>query len=164
MFARYILFLIATFVCSSVFASENSVERSLLDALVCKGNPENVVYGLVEKKNNFKVGYAAYGFGEGTSYKAIVILSKPISVASATTDAVISETENSNFDFSAFTYSKFKGDYKQVVSLLHLIPSKNSESALGKYVSNLSGCPNSIALTPLENGEFLLGCGWHNGC
>lgn len=149
---------------SYAFASESTMEKSLLNALICKGDPANAVYNLVDQNNNFKSGYAAYGFGEGTSYKAIVILNKPLIIGSATTEAVISETENSNFDFNAFTYAKFKGDYKKIVVLLKLFPAKNSESAMGHYVSNSSGCPNAIALTPLENGEFLLGCGWHNGC
>lgn len=164
MIAKSCLFLIATLLHFSACASENPVEKSLRDALVCKGAPEKAVYDLIEKKNNFQAGYAAYGFGEGTSYKAIAILNKPIVIASATTYAVISETDNSHFYFGAFTYSKFSGDYKKAVALLRLVPAKDPKTALGKYVSNQSACPSSIALTPLENGEFLLGCGWHNGC
>lgn len=29
--------------------------------------------------------------------------------------------------------------------------------------AGLACCPMKIALTPLENGTFLLGCGWCNG-
>lgn len=164
MSAKSCFFLVAALLHFSTYASENPVEKTLRDALVCKGAPEKAVYDLVEKNNNFQAGYAASAFGEGTSYKAIVILNKPIVIASATTYAVISETDNSHFDFGAFTYSKFSGDYRKVLALLRLVPAKTPKTALGKYVSNQSACPNSILLTPLANGEFLLGCGWHNGC
>ncbi|MBT1442911.1 hypothetical protein KJI95_00010 [Shewanella sp. JM162201] len=164
MAARISTFLFVVFYSAFASANETQIQKNLLDALVCKGKPESVVYDLVEKKTNFKNGYAAYGFGEGTAYKAMVILQEPINIGDAKAEAIVSETENSYFDFSAFTYAKFSGDYQKIVNLFSLVPSNSAGSAFGKYVSNISGCPKTIALTPLSNGQFLLGCGWHNGC
>lgn len=148
-------------------SADADVIRRLTDGLLCKGDPAQAVYSLVDAGNNFKKGYAAYGFGEGTSYKAIAILDAPLQMGGAVTSAVISETENSNADFNAFTYARFKGDYKKVVSLLKLQPEKAGvEASFGKYVSRqapASGCPPTVILTPGKEGEFLLGCGWCNG-
>ncbi|NQD38582.1 hypothetical protein HPT27_16280 [Permianibacter sp. IMCC34836] len=165
-FLKFSVIVSLQFISAVAIANDkDGAHRNLADAIICKGDPAQAVYELVEKGNNFDAGYAAYGFGEGTSYKAVAILKEPLKIGEATTSAVISETENSNFDFGAFTYAQFKGDYKKMVKLLKLqeiIPYTNE--SLGKFVSNPTGCPNTIALTPLENGEFLLGCGWHNGC
>lgn len=143
------------------------VRKNLIDALVCKAKSAETVYDLVQKGSNFKLGYAAYGFGEGTGYKAVVMLNEPLTLYGATAFAIVAETENSYFDFSAFTYGKFKGDFKQAVKALNLQPaSPFTEKSLGKFVSEQpvnSKCPETIALTPIENGYFLLGCGWCNG-
>jgi hypothetical protein len=126
--------------------------------------PEDAVYSLVDKGENFKHGFAAYGFGEETSYRAIVILNDPLIIGSAFTYAVVSETENSNYNFGAFTYAQFKGDYQEAITLLSLVKNKDSDGSMGEFVSNPKICPKTIALTPLEKGEYLLGCGWYNGC
>lgn len=149
----------------AVANDKDDIHRSLADAIVCKGDPVQAVYALVQNGSNFNAGYATYGFGDGTSYKAVVILKEPLKLGEATAIAVISETDPSNFDFNAFTYAKFKGDYLKMVKTLKLQEAAPfTNESLGKFISNPSGCPNTIALTPLENGEFLLGCGWHNGC
>lgn len=152
----------------NVMAVESAVvHKSLTDAIMCKAKPAEAVDELVQKGDNFQSGYAAYGFGEGTGYKAVVILHEPLSFYGSTTTAVISEAESSYFDFSAFTYGKFKGDYKQVVKALNLQAANPfTEQSLGKFVSQQPTqhhCPATIALTPVENGYFLLGCGWCNG-
>lgn len=146
---------------------EDSVHRTLSDALVCKGKPEHAVYDLVRSRSNFAAGYASAEFGEGTSEKAVVILRRPLRIGAATASVVISEVENSNFDFAAFTYALFDGDYKKVVSDLKLQPAQpfNNES-LGRFVSQQpreAECPPTITLTPQDGSHFLLGCGWCNG-
>ncbi len=165
---RGVCFLPILFLAANVMATEiEAVHKSLTNAVICKAKPAEAVYELVQKGNNFKLGYAAYGFGEGTGYKAVAILNEPLSFHGSTTFAIVSETENSYFDFSAFTYGKFKGDYKQVVKALNLQPaSPFTAESLGKFVSEQptnNKCPETIALTPIENGYFLLGCGWCNG-
>lgn len=149
-------------------ASEvNSVQQNLADAILCKSKPAEAVFDLVNKGNNFNSGYAAYGFGDGTGYKAVAILKEPIKLYGATTFAVVSESEHSYFNFSAFTYGKFKGDYTSVVKALKLQPTQSfTYESLGKFVSQQpesNHCPATIALTPMEDGYFLLGCGWCNG-
>ena len=148
-------------------AGEQNIHRVLLDALICKGNPADAVYNLVRGGSNFEAGYATHGFGEGTSYKAVVILRKPLNIAGAKAFAVVSETENSNFEFNAFTYASFEGDYLQVVQALKLKATEPfNNSSLGRFVSQqppLSQCPPTVTLTPVDKKHFLLGCGWCNG-
>lgn len=160
---RVLLIIAASFLCQPSLA-DSSVNQLLIDAIRCKGRPEGAVHNLIKSGENFKHGYAAYGFGEETSYRAIVILESPLKVGSATSYAVISELENSNYNFAAYTYARFKGDYREAVSNLKLIKNTNKESSMGEFVSNPKFCPQTILLTPMENGEFLLGCGWPNGC
>lgn len=144
-----------------------SLHQSLADAIVCKSKLADAVSDLVKKGSDFKLGYAAYGFGEGTGYKALVILNEPLVLYSATASAVVSETEHSYFNFSAFTYAQFKGDYRQVVKALNLqAVNPMTETSLGKFVSRQpsgNSCPETISLTPTDEGRFLLGCGWCNG-
>ena len=145
-----------------------TVEKSLTEALQCKGKPADAVYDLVERGSDFQQGYSAMGFGEGTGYAAVAILKTPLKVGAAETSAVISQTENAYSDFAAFTYAEFKGDYKQIVKLLKLFPPQaTAEFKMGEYVSIEPGaetsCPPTVLLTPLEGGTFLLGCGWCNG-
>lgn len=151
----------------AAFSADATIVKNLTDALTCKGDPAQAVYSLVDSGSKFDKGFAAYGFGEGTSYRAVVILDSSIRIAGSETMAVISETENSHADFGGFTYARFKGDFRTVVNALKLQPEKaGAEFTLGKFVSrpaSTTQCPPTIVLTPTENGEFLLGCGWCNG-
>jgi hypothetical protein len=166
--SKVINIFIILFLASNAQANEiETITKNLSNAIVCKSNPANAVYELVQKGSNFKLGYSAYGFGEGTGYKAVAILNEPLALYGSTTFAVISETESSYFNFAAFTYGKFEGDYTQIVKALNLKPaSPFTEESLGQFVSNQpesNSCPKTIVLTPMENGYFLLGCGWCNG-
>ncbi|MBK6435824.1 MAG: hypothetical protein IPF83_08145 [Rhodanobacteraceae bacterium] len=154
----------------TAISANADVTKQLSEALLwARGDPAEAVYALVEAGNNFKNGYAAYGFGEGASYRAIVILDSPLKVGDATATAVISETENSNLDFGAFTYAKFTGDYRKIVTLLKLQPEESGvEFSMGKFVSRQqpsNRCPPIVVLTPSDEApdQFLLGCGWCNG-
>ncbi|MES2299729.1 MAG: hypothetical protein V4582_22005 [Pseudomonadota bacterium] len=143
------------------------VSRRLADALVCKGDAAEAVYGLVDRGSDFNAGYAAHGFGEGTSYRAVAVLRDALVVAGAKANAVVSEMENSNPDFRAFTYAQFDGDYRQAVKLLKLQEAKPfNDASIGRYVSQqpkATTCPQTIGLTPIDDKHFLLGCGWCNG-
>ena len=55
-----------------------------------------------------------------------------------------------NYDkkfLGALVKSKDKGDYQRAM------PAQNADDV----------CPLTIELKPLEDGQFLLGCGWCNG-
>ncbi len=148
-------------------AGEQDIHRLLSDALVCKGDPAEAVYGLVQHGSDFGSGYAAHGFGDGTSYKAVAILHKPLQLAGAKTSAVVSETENSHPEFRAFTYARFKGNYRHAVKALKLQAAEPfTDISLGRFVSKQSSpaeCPPTVTLTPVDEKHFLLGCGWCNG-
>jgi hypothetical protein len=150
-----------------VQAGSNNLLRSLSDALVCKGKPATVIQDLVTQGSDFKRGYATFSFGEGTSHKAIVILQKPLFLVGAKASAVVSESESSHFDFSAFIYARFEGDYLKAVRDLHLIQTEPfGETSLGRFVSqqhSAGQCLPTITLTPISDKQFLLGCGWCNG-
>jgi len=163
-----IIFLLALFLTLKAHAFETiSIHKALADAIICTEGSADTVSNIAQKGGNFKLGYAAYGFGDGTSYKAVVILNEPLTIHGSTALAVVSEAEPSYFDFSAFSYAKFKGDYTQVVKALNLQPTKSfTEASIGKYVSiqpSPDTCPKTIALTPIDDEHFLLGCGWCNG-
>lgn len=168
MIPRSLYFFALLFSAVDIQATElEVVHQNLADAIECKSKPAEAVFDLVKKGSDFKLGYAAYGFGEGTGYKTVVVLNEPLVLYGATTSAVVSETEHSYFNFSAFTYAQFKGDYRLVVKALNLQPTKKmTETSLGMFVSRqpvANECPETITLTPTENGQFLLGCGWCNG-
>ncbi|MDI1278795.1 hypothetical protein [Methylobacter sp.] len=150
-----------------VRAGEQDIHRMLSDALVCKGNPAETVYGLVQRGSDFEAGYAAHGFGDGTSYRAVAVLRKPLDFVGAQASAVMSETENSQFDFRAFTYARFEGDYRHAVKVLKLQAAEPfTDTSLGRFVSRQpspSQCPPTVTLTPVDDKHFLLGCGWCNG-
>ena len=96
----------------------------------------------------------------------------PLEIAGAKTSAALLTFAQSE-DFGAFVYGRFRGDYRQAVSALKLAPTAKKDGLrLGQFTRALAVdaagrpdkvCPMTIALTPLENGTFLLGCGWCNG-
>lgn len=136
---------------------------ALADAVVCKGEPADAVQNLVTEGGNHSADYAAGGFGEGTSYRSVVILGEAVALGGSTARTFVSETESSNFEFFAFTYGQFSGDHLAAVKMLSLLPSTDKE--LGHFervIEDGETCPRTIRLTPVEGG-FLLGCGWCNG-
>lgn len=144
-------------------ALASDFSAALADALVCKGEPENAVQKLVVAGGTVTADYAAAGFGEGTSYKAVVVLKKPLELGGAKAHTFVSETESSNFEFSAFTFGQFSGDHQKIVKILGLLPSKQKEFGhFERAIKDGTACPKTITLTPEEDG-FLLGCGWCNG-
>jgi hypothetical protein len=55
-------------------ADIGAIHKKLSNALLCKAKPVDAVRDLVDKGSDFKLGYAASGFGEGMGYRAIVVL------------------------------------------------------------------------------------------
>lgn len=155
------------FAAAPVVAADPPVNQVLTDALLCKGDPAQAIFDLESQGSNVAKGIAVHGFGDALMKKTVMILSTPLRVGSATADAVVAEPEASHFDFGAFTYARFTGDAQAVVALLNLQPAKSKDSQkLGKFVSRqapAASCPRTVVLTPVEGGQFLLGCGWCNG-
>jgi hypothetical protein len=151
----------------SASAADLSIAQVLTEALLCKGDPAKAVFDLERQGSDFSKGVAVHGFGDGAGHKTVVILASPLRIGSATAYAVVAETEASYFDFGAFTYALFTGDARAAVALLKLEPAKSKDSLrLGAFVSRqapAASCPRTVALTPVEGGKFLLGCGWCNG-
>lgn len=144
-------------------AIASDYRTALADAVVCKGEAVSAVQDLVASGGTYASDYAAAGFGEGTSYKAVVILKNPLVIGGSKARTFVSETESTNFEFSAYTFGQFSGDYRAVVKMLGLLPSKEKECGhFERAISDGTVCPPTIALTP-EEGGFLLGCGWCNG-
>lgn len=158
--------------------TEAEVHRKLESAIVCTSDPIQTVHTIVDSGSSFEAGYASYGFGDGVGYKSVVILNNPIIIAGSKAIAVVAETENSYFDFNGIVYARFAGDYKNAIARLKLKPVvKKADEGKGnerrviyerRLKINIEGqsektCPMVITLTPLENKEFLLGCGWCNG-
>lgn len=157
----------------SAGAAEPTPQARLADAILCKGDPLDAVSKLAASgSSQFDRGFAAATFGEEMDEWDVVILKSPLEIAGAKTSAVL-RTFSQSEDFGALVYGRFRGDYRQAVKALKLAPTaKKDGPRLGKFTRamavDLDGhpdkvCPMTIALTPLEDGTFLLGCGWCNG-
>ena len=75
--------------------------------------------------------------------------------------AVVWSLDPNYFEFNANLFAEFAGEYKAVVKLLKLEPTKNvDESSMARFVSiqaSENACPETIVLTPQENGKFFAG-------
>lgn len=150
----------------------NEIQDSLKKAITCGVDPLGIVYGIVKSGSNFKKGYSAMDFGEESDYTAVVTLENPIEFSGAKGNFVMASGGVTRYsDFGGFVFTKFSGDYKNVVAELNLLETTGEEKKSGKYARKLKIdsdgkvydlCPMTIYLTPLEGKEFLLGCGWCN--
>jgi len=170
-------FLLAIAVTTVVIAPGHAVEPDVRDtlrgAITCTGNPLAQVRGLVDGGSNFTKGYAVTQFGEGIDHTAVVIVRTPIQIAGATSDTVFATGEPQHEGFAGLVYARFTGDAQRVVRELRLAaPAAGTDVAIGKYERRLTvavdgeknpRCPMTIALTPVSDREFLLGCGWCPG-
>jgi hypothetical protein len=154
-------------------AAEPTPQARLTDALLCKRDPLDVVHGMAENgSSHFDQGYAATTIGEEMDEMVVVILRAPLEIAGATTSTVVGSLSQTE-DFGGIVYATFRGDYKKAVAALKLSPTAAKEGTrLGHFTRatgvDLEGhpekiCPMTIALTPRDDGTFLLGCGWCNG-
>lgn len=153
--------------------AEPTPQALLTDALLCKGDPFAAVRKMAESESShFDRGFAATTFGEEMDEMSVVILRSPLEIGGARTSAVLLTLAQGE-DFGALVYGRFQGDYRKAASALKLAPTARKDGLrLGHFTRampvNTEGqpdkvCPMTIALTPLENGTFLLGCGWCNG-
>ena len=154
-------------------AAEPTPQALLTDALLCKKDPLAIVRKMAASgSSQFDRGFAATTFGEEMDEMDVVILRSPLEIAGARTSAVLLTFAQSE-DFGALVYGRFRGDYRKVVAALKLSPTAKKDGLrLGHFTKAMAVgvdgqpdkvCPMTIALTPLEAGTFLLGCGWCNG-
>ena len=154
-------------------AAEPTPQARLADAILCKKDPLEIVGKMAENgAAHFDQGFAAATFGEEMDEMDVVILRSPLEIAGAQTSAILRSFAQSE-DFGGIVYGRFRGDYRKAVSALKLVPTKKVDGLrLGHFTKamavSLDGqpekiCPMTIALTPLEDGTFYLGCGWCNG-
>jgi hypothetical protein len=150
-------------------AAEPTPQARLTDALLCKGDPLATVRGMAAVgSSHFDQGFAAATFGEEMDELSVVILKSPLEIGGAKTSAVLMSFAQSE-DFGALVYGRFQGDYHKAVAALKLAPTPKKDGVrLGQFTHAMKSqpgevCPMTIALTPLEDGTFLLGCGWCNG-
>ena len=154
-------------------AAEPTPQALLTDAILCKGDPLATVRRMAASgSSSFDRGFAAATFGEEMDEMDVVILRSPLEIAGARTSAVLLTFSQSE-DFGALVYGRFRGDYHQAVSALKLaLTAKKDGLRLGQFTRAMTVgadghpdkvCPMTIALTPMEDGTFLLGCGWCNG-
>jgi hypothetical protein len=154
-------------------AAEPTPQAQLTDAILCMGDPLAVVRKMAASgSSSFDRGFAAATFGEEMDEMDVIILRSPLEIAAARTSAILLTFAQSE-DFGALVYGRFRGDYKQAVKDLKLTPTAKKDGLrLGQFTRAMAVgadgrpdkvCPMTIALTPLEDGTFLLGCGWCNG-
>lgn len=154
-------------------AAEPDVRDTLRGAITCNGNPLAQVRGLADRGSSFPNGYAVTQFGDGVEQTALVIVQRPVEIAGATTDTVFASADPREEGFAGLVYGRFKGDAQRVIRELRLSPPRpGADDAIGKYERRLTiavdgeknpRCPMTIALTPVNDREFLLGCGWCPG-
>jgi hypothetical protein len=154
-------------------AAEAAPQAVLTDALLCRTDPLAAVRKMAAgESSQFDRGFAAAAFGEEMDEMDVVILKSPLEIAGARTSAILLTFAQSE-DFGALVYGRFRGDYHKVVSALKLAPTAKKDGlCLGQFTKAMAVdadghpdkvCPMTIALTPQEDGTFLLGCGWCNG-
>jgi hypothetical protein len=160
--------------CAGIAEPADPTPQALLtDAILCKEDPLATVRRMAASgSSNFDRGFATATFGEEMDEMDVVILRSPLEIAGSKTSAVLLTFAQSE-DFGALVYGRFRGDYHQAVSALKLAPTAKKDGLrLGQFTRALAVdadgqpdkvCPMTIALTPLEDGTFLLGCGWCNG-
>lgn len=158
---------------STAGAAEPTPQALLTDAILCKLDPLAVVRKMAASgSSGFDRGFAAATFGDEMDEMDVVILRSPLEIAGARTSAILL-TFAQGEDFGALVYGRFHGDPREAVKALKLAPTAKKDGLrLGQFTRALAVdvdghpdkvCPMTIALTPLEDGTFLLGCGWCNG-
>lgn len=154
-------------------AAEPTPQALLTDAILCKGDPLDIVRKMAAGgSSHFDQGYAGATFGEEMDEMDIVLLRSPLEIGGAKTFAVLRSFAQSE-DFGGIVYGRFQGDYKKAVAALQLVPTEKRDGLrLGHFTRALKVdidghpekiCPMTIALTPDKDGTFFLGCGWCNG-
>jgi len=142
---------------------------ALRGALTCDGDPLSTLQTLAaEGSAGFDRGHAGFEFGEEIDTKSVVVLREPLVIAGASTTGVIGGPAHLREDFGALVQARFDGDWKPVAKALKLAPAGDGNLQRRALENDSSGspnevCPMTIELLPLDDGGFLLGCGWCNG-
>jgi hypothetical protein len=153
-------------------AGAEPVQPRLRAALTCQGDALGAIYALEEGGSQFAQGYAIASIGEELDSQVLVVLEQPLTIAGASTQLVRGGPSTPEAGFGGLVYARFRGDHAAVVKELNLhAPAADAPTPeLGRFQRAVplageesSMCPPMIVLTPLEDGEFLLGCGWCNG-
>ncbi len=147
-------------------ASEAEVHASLVQALTCAASPLDVVQELAAVGNGrASEGFVGYEFGGEMDSVSGVALIRSLHLAGASTSNVVASLANPYEGFGAYVHARFDGDFQTAAKALKLARS----GAQGNYQRAMPAkdaddvCPLTIELKPLEDGQFLLGCGWCNG-
>lgn len=169
------LTLAAGLVCASAPAISHAADVAkpttqalLKDALLCQGDPLDIIDKLVAQgSSGSDPEFTAAAAGEEMDKLSVITLRSPLEIEGAKTPAIL-QTFAQTEDFGALVYGRFQGDYRKVVSALKLVPTAEKDGLrLGHFTRAVTTgdetCPMTIALTPLADGDFLLGCGWCNG-
>ncbi len=161
-----VLFMLFALQSTSAQAGEVEVHSSLLQALTCAKSPLDAVQELSAAGNSrVEEGFVGYEFGEEMDTVYGVALSNSLRLAGASTANVVASLAYPYEGFGAYVHARFDGDFQEVVKALKLVRNK----AKGDYQRAMPAqdaddvCPLTIELKPLDDGQFLLGCGWCNG-
>lgn len=155
--------------CLRILAAEPEANRTLREALACGGDPLATLQTLAANAStHFDQGFAGYDIVEEIDTRSIVLLREPIVFAKAQTHAVVGAPAQLREDFNALVMARFTGDWRPVAALLELQPEAESGTLVRALAVDSSGtatdvCPMTIQLKALDDGGFLLGCGWCNG-
>ncbi len=150
-------------------SAEPDFRPELIKALTCQIDPLQSVRELAKVgSSKYASGFVGYSFGEEMDYTAVIILRSPVVIAGAQANGVVAATANYYADFNGVVHARFTGDYKKVVKALGLAPRESGKSffkqtKVGRDGKPDNGCPMTIELKVLDDGKFVLGCGWCNG-
>jgi hypothetical protein len=149
---------------STAFAAR-PVDDALRAALRCEGDPLDVVRSLAAAGNGRAAeGFIGYEIGEEMDTISGVALQRPLDVAGASTHNVVASLAGLYQGFNGIILAQFEGQHAGVVEQLNLEPGDNGNFVRAVPTGEADEvCPPTIELRPLQDGRFLLGCGWCNG-
>jgi hypothetical protein len=144
-----------------------SAADRLTAALLCRVDPLETVRSLAAAPNPE---LTAKSTGEEMDETIVLTLHKEMVIQGARTSAVTMSFSAPREDFLGMVFAEMKGDPAPLIKAFGLKKAaRGAESPIGQYVKPVPGkepnevCPQTIAVTPLGPGRFLLGCGWCNG-
>lgn len=165
-------FMVVVVIClaswGSAAAASSELQQQLSGALTCDGSPLDTVNALAEKgSSGFAQGFAGYQFGEEMDLVSGVVLREPLMIGAASTSHVVASLGSFHYGFTGYVFARFAGDPAATIKLLNLSKADKPEGesfvrAMPAQDAN-DFCPLTIELKALEDGGFLLGCGWCNG-
>jgi hypothetical protein len=160
------LLLSSALIAAPAASDASDVHDALIRAITCQAPPLDVVRDLADAgSSRFADGHAGYEIGQEMDTISGVVLGSPLVIGGASTHNVVASLMGMHEGFAAHVHARFSGDHRQAVVELGL----EQQEPGGSYVRAMPTtdaddiCPLTIELRPLEDGGFLLGCGWCNG-